>query len=95
MPALFYGFETWSLTFKEEHSLAVFEKRPNWGKGSREWKELSNELFHDFYSSLNITRENEIKYNEMGRTCSTYWENRGSHRILVRDPEGEKLFCKT
>lgn len=35
VPALLYGFETLSLTFKEEHRLAVFEKRLNWGKDNR------------------------------------------------------------
>jgi hypothetical protein len=33
---------------------------------------LCNELLHDFFSSSNITWENKIKKNEMGRACRTY-----------------------
>jgi len=44
----------------------------NGRKATGEGRGLSNELFHDFYSSSNITRENAIKKNEIGRACSTY-----------------------
>jgi hypothetical protein len=27
LPAVLYGYETWSLTFREEHRLRVFENR--------------------------------------------------------------------
>ena len=34
----------------------------------------------------------KIETNEMGRTCSTYGEGRGVHRVLVGKPEGKRLL---
>jgi hypothetical protein len=48
----------------------MFEKRmlrkifwPKCDKATGEWRTVRDELLHDFYSSSNITRENEIKKN--------------------------------
>jgi hypothetical protein len=30
LPVALYGYETWSLTLKEEHRLRLFEKRVLW-----------------------------------------------------------------
>jgi len=61
LPVVLYGFETWSLTLREEHRLRVFANRvleifePKRDKVRREWRKICNEL-HDLYSTLNILR---------------------------------------
>jgi hypothetical protein len=51
------GCEIWSLTFREEHRLRVFENRVLRRIFGRErdevtggWRKLHNEEFHDLYS---------------------------------------------
>jgi hypothetical protein len=57
LPVVLYGCETWSLTFREEHILRVFENRvlrrifgPKRDEVTGEWRKLHNEEFHDLYS---------------------------------------------
>jgi len=61
MPVVLYGFETWSLTLREESRLRVFENRvlrrifgPNMDEGIEEWRKLHNEELKDLFSSLII-----------------------------------------
>jgi hypothetical protein len=57
-----YGCETWSLTFREEHRLRVFENtvlRRIFGPKREEdgsWRKLQNDELHSLYSSPNIVR---------------------------------------
>jgi hypothetical protein len=58
-----YGWETWSLTFREEHRLRVFENRvlrrifgPKRDEVMGGWRKLHNEELHGLYSSPNISR---------------------------------------
>jgi hypothetical protein len=62
LPVVLYGYETWSLTLREEHRLRVFENRvlrrifgPKREEG-RLWRKLHNDKLHSLYSSLNIVR---------------------------------------
>jgi hypothetical protein len=57
------GYETWSLTLREEHRLRVFENRVlrrifglKRNKVTRNWRKLCNEELHNLYSSPNIIR---------------------------------------
>jgi hypothetical protein len=62
LPVVLYGYETWSLTLREEHRLRVFEvkvlmkifgpKREEDGS----WRKLHNDELHSLCSSLNIVR---------------------------------------
>jgi hypothetical protein len=52
-----YGWETWSLTLREQHRLRVFEDRvlrrvfgPRRAEVTVEWRKLHNEELHDLYS---------------------------------------------
>ena len=52
-----YGFETWSLIFRKEHRLRVFENRvlrriygPKRDEVTRKWRKLRKEELHDLYS---------------------------------------------
>ena len=63
LPVVLYGFETWSLTLREEHRLRVFENRllsrifgPRRDEVKGDCRQLHNEELNDFYSSPNIVR---------------------------------------
>jgi hypothetical protein len=63
LPVVLYGFETWSLTVREEHRLRVFENRVLrriFGKKRDEvtggWRKLHNEELHNLYSFPSIIR---------------------------------------
>jgi hypothetical protein len=62
LPVVLYGWETRSLTLREEHRLRVFENRglrrifgPN-REEDGSWRKLHNDELHNLYSSPNIVR---------------------------------------
>jgi len=63
LPVVLYGYETWSLTLREERRLRVFENRvmrrvfgPKRDEVTEEWRKLHNEEVSDLYSLSNIVR---------------------------------------
>jgi len=63
LPVVLYGYETWSLTLREERKLRVFENmvlRRNFGPRKDEvmgeWRRLHNDKLNDLYSSPNIVQ---------------------------------------
>jgi hypothetical protein len=61
LPVVLYGYETWSLTLREEQRLREFENRmlrrifgPKRDEATGEWRRLHNEELNDLYSSPNI-----------------------------------------
>jgi hypothetical protein len=61
LPIVLYGYETWSLTLREEHRQRVFENRvlrrifgPKRDDVTGEWRKLHSEELHNLYSSPNI-----------------------------------------
>jgi hypothetical protein len=58
-----YGFQTWTLIFREEHRLNVFENRvlrgifgPKTAEVTGDWRKLHEAELHDLYSSPSIIR---------------------------------------
>ena len=91
------GCETWSLTWREERWLRVFENSwlrrifgPKIEEVTREWRKLHNEELNDLYCSPNIVRM--IKSGRMrwaGHVaCMGKW--RGVYRVLVGKREGKR-----
>ena len=91
-----YGFETWSLTLREESKLRVFENmvlrrifgsRRDEVKG--EWRRLHNEELNDLYSSPNIVRVIKSRRMRWAGHVALMGEG-GVYRVLVGKPEGKR-----
>jgi len=92
-----YGYETWSLTLREERRLRVFEKRvlrrvfgPKRDEVTGEWRKLNNEELRDLYSLPNIVRVVKSRRMRWAGHLASMGEGRGVHRVLVGNPEGKR-----
>jgi len=63
LPVVLYGYETWSMTMREERRMRVFENRvlrkifgPMRDERIGEWRQLHNEEHNDLYSSTHNAR---------------------------------------
>jgi hypothetical protein len=92
LPVVLDGYETWSLTLREEHRLKVFENRilmRIFGLKRDEvtggWRKLHNEGLHSLYSSPSI-----IRMIKSRRACSTNGGEEECIWILVGKSEGKR-----
>jgi hypothetical protein len=84
---------------KKEHELKVFENRvlrrkfePKSHETIGGLSKLHNEELHNLYSSPNTcSSRDQVKEDEMGRTCSTHVRKVNAYKMLVGKPEGKKL----
>jgi hypothetical protein len=92
-----YGYETWSLTLREEHRLRDFENRVLrriFGPKREEegsWRKLHNDEFYSLYFSPNIVRVIKSRRMRWAGHVARMWEGRG---VLVGRPEGKRPLGK-
>jgi hypothetical protein len=96
LSVVLYGYETWSLSLREEHRLRVFENRvlrrifgPK-RKEDRSWRKLHNDELHSLHSSLNIVRAIKSRRMRWVGHVACMGEGRGVYRVLVGRPEGKR-----
>jgi len=97
LPVVLYGYETWSLTLREERKLRVFENMvlrrifgPRRDETTGEWKRWHNEELNDLYSSANIVRVIKSRRMRWAGHVARMGEKRGAYRVLVGKPEGRR-----
>jgi hypothetical protein len=89
LPVVLFGYETWSLTLREEHRLRVFENsvlRRIYGPKREEdgsWRKLHNDELHNLYSSPNIVRVIISRRMRWVGHVALMGERRGVYRVLV------------
>jgi hypothetical protein len=93
----YYGFETWSLIFREEHRLRVFENkvlRRMFGQKRDEvmggLRELHDEELHDLYPSPSIIRIIKSRRMRWAGHVERMGEKRNVYSLLVRKPERKR-----
>jgi len=97
LAVVLYGCKTWSLTFREERRLRVFENKglrrifgPTMDEGTGEWRKLHNEELNDLYCSPNIVREIKLRRMRWAGHVARMGERRDIYRVLVGKPEGKR-----
>ena len=93
------GYETWSLTLREERGLRVFENRvlrrifgPKRGEVTGEWRKLHDVEFNGLYSSSSIVRVIKSRRMRWAGHVARMGEKRDVYRVLVGKPrEGDHL----
>jgi len=97
LPLVFYGCEIWSLIWKEELTLRVFENRvlrrifgPKRDEVRGEWRKLHNEELNDLYCSSNIVRVIKSRRMRWAGHVARMREGRGAYRVLVGKPRGKR-----
>jgi hypothetical protein len=89
--------ETWSLTWREEHRLRVFENRvlrrifgPKRDEVTGEWRKLHNKELNNLYCSPNIVRVIKSRRMRWAGHVAHMEEGRGVCRVLVGKLEGKR-----
>ena len=89
---MLYGFETWSLTLREECMLRVFENRilkrifgPKTDKNGK-WRRLHKEDLHSLYCSPNIVRVIKSRRLRWSGHVARMEEGKSVFKILTGKP---------
>jgi hypothetical protein len=85
-----YGCQTWSLTFREEYGLRVFENRvlrkifaPKRDEVTGECKRLLKEELHDLCSSPNVIQAMKLRRMRWAGHETDVGKRRGAYRVLA------------
>jgi hypothetical protein len=94
LPFVLYGYETWSLTLREECRLRLFENRVLriFGPKREEdgsMRKLHNDEVHNLYSLRNIYRVIKSRMRWAGHVARMS-EGRGFYRLLIGKAEGKR-----
>ncbi|KAJ4434333.1 hypothetical protein ANN_22890 [Periplaneta americana] len=97
LQVVLYGYETWTLTLREEHRLRVFENkilRKIFG-GKRdevtgEWRKLHNAELHALYTSPDIIRNIKSRRLRWAGHVARMGDSRNAYRVLVGRPERKR-----
>jgi hypothetical protein len=95
LPGVLYGYETLSLTLREEHRFRVFENRvlrrifgPKRDEVTGGWRKLHNEELHGLYSSPGIIRVIKARRMRWAGHVARMGEVTGAYNIFFGWPEG-------
>jgi hypothetical protein len=100
LPVVLYGCETWSLTFREEQKLRLFQNRvlrKKFGPRREEygsWMKLHNAELHSLYSSPNIVRVTKSRRMRWVGHVARMGEGRGVYRVLVERQERKRPLIR-
>jgi hypothetical protein len=90
LPVVLYGYETWSLTLREEHRLRVFENRvlrgifgPKEDEVMGEWIKLHSGELHNLYSSPDVIRQIKSRRMRWAGHVARMGEGKNVYRVLV------------
>ena len=96
LPLVLYGYETWSLTFREEHRLRMYENRvlrrifgPKREEVTEEGRRLHNVKFHDLFASPNVILMIKLRRMRWNGHVVYMAERTGAYSVLVMGPEGK------
>ena len=92
-----YGYETWSLTLREESRLRLFENKvlrgifgPKRDEVTREWRKLHIQERNDLYSSPNTNRTITSRRMRWAGHVASMGESSDVYRVLVGTGEGKR-----
>ena len=101
LPVVLYGCKTWSLTWREECRMRVFENRvlkrifgPRRDEVTGEWRKLHKEQLNVLFSSPNTVRVIKSRRMRWAGHVMCMGERRGVYRVLVGKPEGKRRLGK-
>ncbi|KAJ4443480.1 hypothetical protein ANN_05152 [Periplaneta americana] len=96
LPVVLYGYETWTLTLREEQTLRVFENKvlrkifgANRDEVTGEWRNLHNVKLHALYSSPDIIRNIKSSCLRWIGHVVRMGKSRNAYSVLVGRPEGK------
>jgi hypothetical protein len=79
LSVVLYGYETWSLTLREEHRLRVFENRVlrrifglKRDEGMGQWRKLQNGELRNLYPSPDIIRQRKSRRMRWVGSCGMH-----------------------
>jgi hypothetical protein len=90
---VFYGCETWSLTFRKGHGLRVFRHGATRKIFPQRGRKLRNEGAHNHFSTPSIViKARGVRW--AGRVTHMEW-NKIEHRRLGGKPDGRSMLART